>query len=291
MRITSCTPSSTSISRGSPVLPPTAPMTVRNAPVERWMSNPMPTSSAMTRSTSSGVARSLMTTTMSILSLYVSLTEPLQPPGFVDDPFEQPFHGAVVERSAVDCLHVRQHLGLTGRLIHLEPQTFFLRANGQRAFGAGVEQAHERLVDLVDPLTKLVDPLHSALLSHRTYSRTASGASGPFCPIKLTMALPTTAASALRQAAATCSGREIPNPIATGSALWRRSRSTSAAASGAISSRCPVTPSLEMTYRNPRPSSADCRMRWSVVVGLIRKIGSRPASMSGCRIGSASSTG
>jgi hypothetical protein len=65
MRSTSCTPSSTSSRRGSPArLPPTAPMTVRSAPVDRWTSNPISTSCEITRCTCSSVARSCITTTI-----------------------------------------------------------------------------------------------------------------------------------------------------------------------------------------------------------------------------------
>src|SRR6185436_3132412 len=128
MRSTSCTPSSTSSSRGSPSrLPPTAPITVRSAPVERCTSNPISTSCEMTRCTCSSVARSCMTTTMIALhfdaglkacatypnsSFYRPVCDPLETPGLVDDPLEQPFDGAVVQRSAVDPLHVVEHLRL-----------------------------------------------------------------------------------------------------------------------------------------------------------------------------------
>ena len=56
-------------------------------------------------------------------------------------------------------------------------------------------------------------------------------------------------------------------------------------------SRAPVTPSREMPYRNPRPSSAAFRIRASVVVGLSRKIVSRPAAASVSRKPPASSIG
>ena len=68
-------------------------------------------------------------------------------------------------------------------------------------------------------------------------------------------------------------GREMPKPSATGSASARASARPAPRAPSATSSRAPVTPRREMPYRNPRPSSAACRIRSSVVVGLTRKIG------------------
>ena len=67
----------------------------------------------------------------------------------------------------------------------------------------------------------------------------------------LTSALPTTAASAHRPTARTCSGCEMPKPSATGSEVARRMRATSASAPSATVSRAPVTPSREMRVQEP----------------------------------------
>src|SRR6476646_7962761 len=165
-------------------------------------------------------------------------------------------------------------------------------ADRERARGALAQELDELRVDVINPLPELVDPLYTALFSHRTYSpaRSATSGAAPCSAITLTSALPTTAASADWQAFATCSGDEIPNPSATGSDDCARTRATSVVTSSARRSRTPVTPRREITYRNPRPNSPERRIRPSVVVGLMRKIGSRPASTSGARSGSASST-
>src|SRR6185295_12870532 len=378
MRRTSCTPSSTSSNRGSATrLPPTAPITVRSAPVDRCTSNPISTSCEITRWTWSSVARSCITTTIftslifseglrppdslhalsrsasstrfaaartatarprrslgaggpsawltccarsrlstyslatmwhrgcltvryaarqsviTLCRLFIRVRDPFEPSCFFDDSFEQPLHRLVVQRARIDPLNVTEDVRLARRLIDLEADQFLLVTDRERARGAFAQELDEPRVEVVDLLTKLVDPLYTALFSHRTYSpaRSATSGAAPCSAITFTSALPTTAASADWQALATCSGDEIPNPTATGSDDCAFTRATSSVTSSARRSRTPVTPRREITYRNPRPSSPDFRIRPSVVVGLMRKIGSRPAATSGARSGPASSTG
>jgi len=120
----------------------------------------------------------------------------LQSSCFVDDALEQPPHRAVIERSTVHALHVIEHFGLPVRLVDGHARCLFLASDGQRALGALAQQAHELLVDVVDPAAQRVERRHSALFSHRTYSPARSGALPPASAMTLTRALPTTAASA-----------------------------------------------------------------------------------------------
>ena len=66
IRRTSCTPSMTSINAGSTLCAPTTPRTDRFTPVERCTSMPCSTRLATTFSICASVARSSMTTTMTI---------------------------------------------------------------------------------------------------------------------------------------------------------------------------------------------------------------------------------
>ena len=67
IRSTSWTPSSNSTSRGSTLPLPTTPSTVREAPDDRCTSMPSSTRWAITCSTCASLARSFMTTTISML--------------------------------------------------------------------------------------------------------------------------------------------------------------------------------------------------------------------------------
>ncbi len=100
--------------------------------------------------------------------IFPVVRHPFQPPCFVDHPFEQPAYGAVVERARVEALHVAENLGLSRRLVDLEPELLLGATDGERALGARAEQAHQRLVQLVDPTTQRVDLVYSPLFSHRT---------------------------------------------------------------------------------------------------------------------------
>src|SRR5207302_187016 len=82
----------------------------------------------------------------------------------------------------------------------------------------------------------------SAATSSRSASaRRPSGAAA----IASSAALPTMTPSAMPRRAATCSGRLIPNPTATGSAVCRRTRPTKSRTSAPRAVRAPVTPVSE----------------------------------------------
>src|SRR4029453_10924379 len=182
-------------------------------------------------------------------SAFFTVRNPLEPPCFVDDSFEQTLHRLVVERTRVDPLNVTEDFRFTRWLIDLESYQLLLVTDGECARGALAQELDEPRVDVIDLLTKLVDSPHTALFSHRTYSpaRSATSGAAPCSAITLTSALPTTAASADWHAFATCSGEEIPNPSATGSDDWALTRATKAVTSSAKRSRAPVTPSREIT--------------------------------------------
>ena len=134
-------------------------------------------------------------------------------------------------------------------------------ADFERAGGALVQQRDQLRVDLVNPCAERRDPLHASPAlqpPHETLRPPRPGPrpARPRSAITCTIALPTTAASANAATSATCSGREMPNPSATGSVVSARMRSTSGRALAATASRVPVTPSREIAYRNPRPSRA-----------------------------------
>src|SRR5450759_4281718 len=183
IRCTSWTPSRTSSSAVSNWRdPPTAPSTVRSAPLERCTSKPISVSFAMALCTCASLARSRITTTMSVLFLLqlYFVGDPFQMPGFVDDPFEQALDRRLVERSLVQSLHVREHLGF--------------------AFGLVDRDAHLALQQ-ADPVPQVLEvSLHACPFSHRTYApaRPATSGADPCSAMTFTSALPTTAASAPR---------------------------------------------------------------------------------------------
>ena len=125
-------------------------------------------------------------------------------------------------------LHVREHFGLAPGLIDLESRGLLLATDRQRARGAGVQQR--------DELLRRSRRSGAAARRARFTARSSASArirrpdaatSGSRAVLRdhLTSALPTTAASAERQACATCSGDEMPNPIASGSEDCARTRS------------------------------------------------------------------
>src|SRR3954471_7549466 len=134
IRRTSCTPSSSSISALSGRPCPTAPSTVRVTPVDRCTSIPISTRRATTDSIWASDARSSITTTMTIalqrqasrpaLLVFVQ-NAPLQAARFVDNPFEQPRDRVRSQRPlGRDAAHVREHLLLALRLVHLGAELF-----------------------------------------------------------------------------------------------------------------------------------------------------------------------
>ena len=80
---------------------------------------------------------------------------------------------------------------------------------------------------------QMITSLQQAIAQTRRSRFTRSGECPSFS-ICFTIALPTTAASAKRHTARTCSGLEMPNPTATGKSLTDRTRFTKASASRVI---------------------------------------------------------
>src|SRR5574338_731618 len=162
IRKTSCTPSSTSINRGSASrCPPTAPSTVRSAPVERCTSKPISTRCAITCCTCSSVARSSITTTMdtpqSLILSVLRLRHTFEAPRLIADPFEEPPDRGRIERARVDAFHVLEHLVFALRLVDRQAERLLRFPDGERAGGALVQQAHEIPVELVDAPAQRAD--------------------------------------------------------------------------------------------------------------------------------------
>src|SRR3954462_7361884 len=182
MRWTSCTPSSTSRSAVSNCRdPPTAPSTVRSAPVDRCTSKPISISLPMTLWTCSSVARSRMTTTMvfSLLMIrFYRFGNPFEMPRLIDDPLEQPLDRRHVERPVVPphCgrpvvpgLDVLEHFRFAFRLVNRHPHRALDAPDLERAGRPRVEQADQRLVQQIDPLSQVLElRLHACPFSQRT---------------------------------------------------------------------------------------------------------------------------
>src|SRR3954469_9491610 len=173
IRCTSCTPSSTSRSAVSNCRdPPTAPSTVRSAPVDRCTSKPISISLPMTLWTCSSVARSRMTTTMvfSLLMIrFYRFGNPFEMPRLIDDPLEQPLDGRHVERPVVPGLHVLEHFRFAFRLVNRPPHRALDAPDLERAGRPRVEQADQRLVQQIDPLSQVLElRLHACPFSQRT---------------------------------------------------------------------------------------------------------------------------
>ncbi len=84
----------------------------------------------------------------------------LEPTGLVDDALEQASQRVLAQRPLdghAVLPNVAQYLRLAIRLINLEPERLLDLAYLQRARRALVEQLHQPLVELVDPLPQLVD--------------------------------------------------------------------------------------------------------------------------------------
>ena len=100
---------------------------------------------------------------------------------------------------------VRENFGLAGRLVDVDARRLLHATYFQRAGGARREEAHQLLIELVDALPQGLDEAYRLLFSHFTYSLACAHTSpDPLRAIVSTNALPTTAASAARQASATC---------------------------------------------------------------------------------------
>src|SRR5512144_1512136 len=177
----------------------------------------------MTFWTCSSVAVCSITMTMTPSLLGFVDGQPLQAPAFVDDSFEDALHRRGIQRSGVLAHHPLQDLGLALRGVDGQAQLGLEPPDLHRAGRAAVQQSHELRVDQVDAVSPFLDVLHGAPLSHATWvPRSASGRSSS----SRTSALPTTTPSAADQAAATCSGVEMPKPRTTGSGVSARRRPT-----------------------------------------------------------------
>jgi len=140
-----------------------------------------------------------------IVWILLPVRHPLEPPGLVDDPFEQPSDRPIVQRSPVHLRDVRENLGLACRLVDVDASRLLHTTDFQRAGGARGEEAHQLLIELVDAFPQRLDEAYRLLFSHFTYSLACAHTSlDPLRAIVSTSALPTTAASAARQASATC---------------------------------------------------------------------------------------
>src|SRR5262249_54766215 len=172
----------------------------------------------------------------------------LRAPRLVHHPLENPHDSVRIERTGQRCCrlsHLCEDLLFAIRLIDRHAQVVLQAPDFHRARDAHVQEAHQLVVDHVDPPAQL---LYRQDFSQRPSSSTRRARSGepPASAMRLTRALPTTAASAHRPTSLTCSGFEIPNPSATGSVLCLRMRATISSAPGSIESRAPVTPSREI---------------------------------------------
>src|SRR5688572_31761224 len=98
--------------------------------------------------------------TISAKAVRVMSRGALDAPRLVDNPFEDPDDSVPFERAArVRSVgaHVVQHLFLPIRLIYLEPEFLLQLANLERAVRTFIEQLHQPLVKMIDPLSELVD--------------------------------------------------------------------------------------------------------------------------------------
>jgi hypothetical protein len=107
-----------------------------------------------------------------IVRLFLALGDALEPSRLIDDPFEQPADGAVVERPTVDRGDVGQDLRLARRLIDLDAGLALDPPHLEGGFGAGRQQPDQLLVEIVDALPQRLEQCYNPLFSHRTYSPT-----------------------------------------------------------------------------------------------------------------------
>src|SRR5712692_6118805 len=185
MRITSRTPSSSSMSRGSTSARwPTAPSTVWLAPVERCTSNPISTSRSITCWICSSLDPSCMTTTMAscvplipgwrglrFLVLFVHYRA-LDGPRFIEDALKQPADGGVRQRPGVRTGGSLDDLALAVRLVERLVRLALQFPHLDRALRTLVEQAHELSVNLVNSAAPVLD-------GHRV---PPGGTNIPVCP-------------------------------------------------------------------------------------------------------------
>src|SRR6266851_5757585 len=188
----------------------------------------------------------------------------LQGTHFVDDALEDTPRGVVRHRSGSVLLNIAQHLLLALRLVHRHLAFLLDAANPLDDARPFVQQFQKAQVERVDPLTALRQRLRGSFASHRSRapacaisnpcfssraklsSCTSSDGLSRLRSIRCTMALPTTTASTRRPSSATCSGREMPNPTASGRVVMARMDRTRGPTASESDSRSPVTPVREI---------------------------------------------
>ena len=205
---------------------------------------------------------------------------------FVHDAFVQPRHRVAVERPAerfVHLPHVRDHRGLARRLVdrpaELDASTGRRCRRTARGCRAG-ERSPRRSCRSPRAARRGSVPQPSHVPLHFVQQSRAT-VRAPRSPSPARCRRPPrrpTARSSARVRAARCR-----SPSASGIRVSDLTRSASSRADSSTVSRTPVTPSREIPYRNPLPSSDARRIRSTVVVGLNRKIVSIPASAKAAR--------
>ena len=236
-------------------MPPTAPSTVRSAPVDRWTSKPISVSLAMTFWTCASLARSRMTTTMampSFLGFGTFFGNPFQVPGLVDDALEQPLHRRLVQRTEVRpsprsaALPPRAPAGRSASPSRASARPIS-SAQAARAFSSLTSDSSSRSMRLRrSSRSAFTTPVLSA--SARTRRR------GPPRPARRRVPRSRSPARSRRPPRRPTARPRRParasksrSPSASGRSDCARIRATSDSASAATWSRAPVTPSREMT--------------------------------------------
>lgn len=107
--------------------------------------------------------------------------------------------------------------------------------------------------------------------------------SRPCSPTMRTMAEPTMTPSAKRAIDAACSGVDMPNPMAHGMSVTRRTAATMDSRFELNDVRMPVTPMEDTTYRNPSASEAILAILSSEVGAIMETRFTPWAVHAGCR--------
>src|SRR6266853_2557927 len=220
---------------------------------------------------------------------------------FIQDALEQAPNRRIGKRPGIGAHRCVENVFLTVRLIQRLTRGMLDAPNFDHAVRALVQELHESPVNFIDFAAPVFDahprgsrrliPATAAPFNNLTRAASASAAAStvPARSISSTSAEPTTAASANPPSTDTCPGSEMPNPMAMGRSVTRRTRRASAGNSSASCSFAPVTPVREIKYRNPLDDFAISARRSSVDVGAARKIVSRPREYIATRYSSPSS--
>src|ERR1700686_347176 len=187
---------------------------------------------------------------------------------FIQDSLEQAANCGVRKRPGIHMRSPIEHLLLPVRLVErfarrlLDPPDF---DNAARALIQQLDKTPVDVINFAAPVlythvwdahawgSRRLIPVTAAPLSNLTRAASAAAAASnvPARSISSTKAEPTPAASANPPSNETCPGSEMPNPIAMGSSVKRRTRRASAGNSSASWSFAPVTPVREIRYRKP----------------------------------------